>query len=279
VCEQGCGFTMFKKMMAILGKGAAKIDLVLFQAEVPLGGQVKGELILQGGTVEQVINKIEVELYFELKTKDNKKITHLIAVIPYQASFVILPGQQKVVPFELPIPEDLLVSSRTASYYLSTNLDIQGGIDATDRDKIIVAPSFDLKQALLALEQLGFQEQADSRLFNGVTQEFIFTPSTFLLGKLERMSFIVALDPDQIRLLVDLTIHSFFGSKEKQQEIILPMHLLEDLGKLKSYLQHTLLVLVEGKEQKKEAPAKSSFVGAMGKFVNDLVHEFDRRKK
>jgi sporulation-control protein len=270
---------MFKKMMAILGKGAAKIDLVLFQAEVPLGGQVKGELILQGGTVEQVINKIEVELYFELKTKDNKKITHLIAVIPYQASFVILPGQQKVVPFELPIPEDLLVSSRTASYYLSTNLDIQGGIDATDRDKIIVAPSFDLKQALLALEQLGFQEQADSRLFNGVTQEFIFTPSTFLLGKLERMSFIVALDPDQIRLLVDLTIHSFFGSKEKQQEIILPMHLLEDLGKLKSYLQHTLLVLVEGKEQKKEAPAKSSFVGAMGKFVNDLVHEFDRRKK
>lgn len=270
---------MFKKMMAILGKGAAKIDLVLFQADVPLGGQVKGELVLKGGTVEQVINKIEVELYFELKTKDDKKITHLIAVIPYQASFVIQPKQERVVPFELPIPEDLLVSSPTASYYLSTHLDIQGGIDASDRDEIIVSPSFDLKQALLALEQLGFQEQADSRLFNGETQEFIFTPTTFLLGKLERMSFIVALDPDKIRLLVDLTIHSFFGSKAKQQEIILPIHLLEDLGKLKSYLQHTLSAIVEGTEQKKDKPAKSSFAGTMGKFVNELIHEFDLHKK
>jgi sporulation-control protein len=270
---------MFKKVMAIFGKGAAKIDLVLFQADVPLGGQVKGEIVLKGGTVEQVINKIEVELYFELKTKDDKKITHLIAVIPYQASFVIQPGQERIVPFELPIPEDLLVSSPTASYYLATHLDIQGGIDSSDRDEIIVTPSFDLKQTLLALEQLGFQEQADSRLFNGETQEFIFTPTTFLLGKLERMSFIVALDPDQIRLLVDFTIHSFFGSKLKQQEITLPIHLLEDLGKLKSYLQHTLSTIVEGKEPKEKASAKSSFVGAMGKFVNELVHEFDLRKK
>jgi sporulation-control protein len=270
---------MFKKMMAKLGKGSAQVDLVLFQAEVPLGGQVKGELVLKGGTVEQVINKVEVELYFELKTKDNKTITHLIAVIPYQASFLIQPGQQRVVPFELPIPEDLLVTSPSASYYLTTHLDIQGGIDSSDRDEITVTPSFDLMQALLAFEQLGFQEHSSSRLFNGVTQEFIFSPTTFLLGKLERMSFIVALDPDQIRLLLTLHIHSFFGMNEKHHEIILPLSLLEDLGKCKSYLQHTLFELVEGKEQKKNSSPKSSFVGAMGKFVNDLVREFDPRKK
>ncbi|WP_051272179.1 sporulation protein [Shimazuella kribbensis] len=270
---------MFKKMMAKLGKGSAKIDLILYETKVPLGGQVKGELVLEGGTVEQVINKIEVELYFELKTKDNKSITHLIAVIPYQASFLIQPGQQKIVSFELPIPEDLLVSSPTASYYLSTNLDIQGGIDATDRDEIIVTPSFDLMQTLLAFEQLGFREEPTSRLFNGVTQEFIFTPTTFLVGKLERMSFIVALDPNQIRLLIDLEIHSFFGKKDKQHEIILPFLMIEDLGKLKSFLHNTLLKLVEGKEPKQDSLKKSSFAGAMGKFVNDLVREFDPRKK
>lgn len=267
---------MFKKMMAKLGKGSARVDLVLYQAEVPLGGQVRGELVLQGGTVEQAINKVEVELYFELKAKE-KTFTHLIAVIPYQASFVIQPEQQKAVPFELTLPEDLLVSSPTVSYYLSTKLDIQGGIDFSDRDEVIVTPSFDLIQTIIALDQLGFHEQPNSRSFNGVTQEFIFTPTTFLFGKLEQLSFIVALDPMQIRLLVDLEIYSLFGKKNKKQEIIIPMHLIEDLGQLKSHLQSILQELVEGKE--KQEPQEKSFVGAMGRFVTELIREFDPRKK
>lgn len=74
---------MFKKMLAIFGKGAAKVDLVLYDAKVPLGGFVRGEIVLLGGEVEQEINKIKVELYFELKTEQGT-LTHLIAVIPYQ---------------------------------------------------------------------------------------------------------------------------------------------------------------------------------------------------
>jgi sporulation-control protein len=267
---------MLKKMMAKLGKGSAKADLVLYQTEVPLGGQIRGELVLQGGTVEQTINKVKVELYFELKSKE-KSFTHLIAVIPYQAAFIIQPGQERVVPFELALPEDLLISNPTASYYLTTTLDIQGGIDSSDRDEILVTPSFDLMQVMIALEQLGFQEHESSRAFNGVTQEFIFSPTTFLLNKLEWLTFIVALEPTQIRLLANLEIYSFFGEKNKQQEIVLSMHLLQNLGQLKSYLQHILKELVEGKERYE--PPKKSFVGAMGRLVTDFNSEFDRRKK
>lgn len=267
---------MFKKMMAKFGKGSARVDLVLHQSEVPLGGQIRGELILQGGTVEQAINKVQVEMYFELKSKE-QNFTHLIAVIPYQAEFVIQSEERKVVPFELNLPEDLLVSSPTCSYYLISKMDIQGGIDSSDQDEIIITPTFDLMQTLLALEQIGFRELETSRSFNGVTQEFIFVPTSFLLGKLEQLSFIVGLDPRQIRLLASLDINSFFGKKHKQHEIILTHDLLQNLGQTKAYLQHILEDLV-GEKREYGSPQKS-FVGAMGRFVTEIMREFDRRKK
>lgn len=264
-------------MLAIFGKGAAKVDLVLYDAKVPLGGFVRGEIVLLGGEVEQEINKIKVELYFELKTEQGV-LTHLIAVIPYQASFFIQPKQRRVVPFELPIPEDLLVSSSTASYYLKTHLDIQGAIDAIDRDEITVTPSFDLMQALLALQQLGFVEETTSRLFNGETQEFIFTPTTWLADKVQRVSFIVALDPDKVRLLFDLEIHSMFGRKTKQEEVSIPLTIIEDIGAVKGYLQQRLQAAVDGKSKNNNEARRSVFEGTMGMFVNNLLRDFQRKK-
>ncbi len=263
-------------MMAKFGKGSARVDLGLYQNKVSLGGQVKGELVLQGGAVEQTINKIQVELYFSLKSKE-KNLTHLIAVIPYKAEFVIQPEQRKVVPFELTLPEDLLITGPTVSYYLMSKLEIQGGLDSSDKDEIIITPSFDLMQALLAIEQLGFRELANSRSYNGITQEFIFTPTSFLLGKLTQISFIVALDPNQVRLLADLEINTFFSKKTKQHEIILPHSILQDVNRSRTYIQNVLMEVVEGKARNNFQP--KSFAGAMGRFVTEVIREFDRRKK
>jgi sporulation-control protein len=178
----------------------------------------------------------------------------------------------------LPIPEDLLVSSSTASYYLKTHLDIQGAIDAIDRDEITVTPSFDLMQALLALQQLGFVEETTSRLFNGETQEFIFTPTTWLADKVQRVSFIVALDPDKVRLLFDLEIHSMFGRKTKQEEVSIPLTIIEDIGAVKGYLQQRLQAAVDGKSKNNNEARRSVFEGTMGMFVNNLLRDFQRKK-
>lgn len=235
---------MFKNLMARFGHGAAKVDLVLKQNQFTLGDFVEGTLVIQGGTVEQQINKIDVRLMVSIRS-DESEMTHLVTSIPFYQSFTIHPGERKEFPFQYQLPNDLLLSGNYVSYFFKTELDIAGGVDQTDSDYIEVLPPHSLQQILLALDQLGFREKHDSRKFDGYVQEFEFFPTTYLNGQAQELEFVAAIQPDGVRLLLELDLHSFGHEKEIKREIFIHHDQLQSIPELATFLKQILDEMVQ----------------------------------
>lgn len=130
---------MFKELMARFGKGAAKVDLVLDRNQFQLGDVVEGKLTIRGGEVEQKVNKIDVRLMGVIRFGESDHNLNVTS-IPFYQSFTIHPGEYKEFPFQYQLPYDLLVSGNYVTYFFHTELDIEGGVDQTDRDYIEILP-------------------------------------------------------------------------------------------------------------------------------------------
>ncbi|WP_047151926.1 sporulation protein [Aneurinibacillus tyrosinisolvens] len=239
---------MLKKIMAKMGIGSAKVDLILHNNEYALGDRIEGELVIQGGAVEQFINKIDVDFVMNLRTKKQEH-KQVVSSIPLYSSFTIHASERKAIPFTFQLSEELLVSSHMVSYYFVTNLDIAGGVDNQDNDYIRVVPPARFNNIIAAFEQLGLREKHDSRSFDGYTQEFEFFPTTFLREQVQEVEFIAAIERDRIRLLLEAELYSY-GRKEVEikQEISLPNDLLSNVQQLADYLQQVLQEMVENPE-------------------------------
>jgi sporulation-control protein len=235
---------MFKKIMAKMGVGSAKVDLVLRDNEYTLGDVVEGDLVIQGGTVEQYINKIDVQFMLALRTKRNEH-RQPIATIPFPCRFTIGAGERKVLPFTYQLPKDLLISSHAVAYYFTTNLDIAAGVDSQDNDYIRVNPPQRFNAIIAAFESLGMREKHDSRAFDGYAQEFEFFPTTFLRGQVSEVEFIAAIEEEHIRLLIELDLPSFGRETEIKREVVLPNDLLADIHRLTDHLQQVMEEMVE----------------------------------
>lgn len=271
---------MFKKFMAKMGVGSAKIDLVLHKSEYTLGDVIEGELIMQGGAVEQYINKVDVAFMLALRTKKNEH-RQAVATIPFSCRFNLGAGERKVLPFTYQLPKDLLISSHTVAYYFTTNLDIAAGVDSQDNDYIRVNPPARFTNIITAFEQLGMREKHDSRAFDGYAQEFEFFPTAFLRGQVNEVEFIAAIEDEQIRLLLELDLPSFGREIEIKREITLSNELLADLTQLKSYLQQVMEEMIENPNAylhqrhmmgyKQGHHRHSGFGGAMGGMAAGLL--------
>ncbi|MBA4493928.1 sporulation protein [Paenactinomyces guangxiensis] len=266
---------VFKKFMAKLGKGAAQVDLVLDNQEYMLGEQVNGELIIQGGTIEQDINKIDVDFLMNVRVGEHEH-TALIHRFQFHDSFKIQPSERKTFPFSYDLPQNLLLSGYSVSYYFITHLDIAGGVDSTDRDHIHVTPPQRFQNILTALGQLGFREKYGSRSFDGHMQEFEFTPTSFLKDEVQEVEFVAAIEEEGIRLLLEVDLYSFTGEKEVKREVWLENQILDDPDQLVAYLQQILADTVQNPSvyyyDKKHFYHKiSGLSGAIGAFAVGLI--------
>lgn len=263
---------MFKKMLASFGKGSATVDLVLSSSKVALGSQIEGYLLVQGGIVDQTINKIEVQFYMELVTH-GKSYPYLLALIPFEPSFVIKAGEQKKIPFRLPLPTDLPLSSKMVRYYFLTHLDIASGIDSSDQDPIEIIAPYSLEQVISAFYKLGFQEKPESRSLNEQTQFFAFVPTTFLYGKVTKLEFAVSLEEEMIRLWLELEAPGVFRTKEIKHEITIRYELTNDLDALVRYLRQLLEEIVENPKKIRFSlfsGTKKFITGALGTFATKV---------
>ncbi|MBN2909037.1 sporulation protein [Polycladomyces sp. WAk] len=235
---------MLKNLMARLGHGAAKVDLVLNRNQFALGEFVEGTLVIQGGTVQQSINKIDVRLMVIVRSHESEA-THLVTSIPFHQSFTIHPGERKEFPFQYQLPNDLLLSGNYVTYFFQTELDIAGGVDQTDRDYIEILPPQSLQQILLALEQLGFREKHDSRMFNGYVQEFAFFPTSYLNGQVQELEFAATLLPEGVRLQLELDLYSHGREQEVKREVFIYNDQLQSVSELTSFIQEILDEMVQ----------------------------------
>lgn len=227
---------MFKKFMAKIGIGSAKVNLVLHNDSCEMGQTVTGDLLIEGGSVEQKINRLDVDFMLSIRTKE-KEYVHRAATIPMSGAFVIGASERKSLPFSFVLPQDMLVSAPSVAYYFTTHLDIADGVDSGDRDYIHVLMPHRLANVVDAFRSLGLMEKPNSRKFDGYTQQFEFAPTTMWRGEVQEVEFIAALDPSGIRLLLEVDMYSFGRETELRRELYIPAETADNVSALAGHLR------------------------------------------
>jgi sporulation-control protein len=266
---------VFKKFMAKLGKGSAQVDLILDQPQYKLGEQINGQLVITGGTIEQEINKIDIDFMMSVRLGEHIQ-TVLINRFPFPESFKIQPSQKKSYSFSYELPQNLLLSCDSVSYYFITHLDIAAGVDSTDRDPIDILPPDRFQNILHAFDRLGFREKYGSRSFDGHLQEFELTPTSMLRNEVEEVEFVAAVEETGIHLFLEVDLRTFAGEKEVKRELWLDNQLLDDQNALIDYLQQVLFEMVNNPNQYHADKAQfhhktAGLPGAIGGFAIGLI--------
>ncbi|WP_459476968.1 sporulation protein [Clostridium saccharoperbutylacetonicum] len=219
--------SFFKRAMASMGIGSAKIDTVLEGNSFRVGEEFNGKIYVKGGNVDQYINKITVKLmtYYlteEIKRtvddNDNEKeeiITerHNIVIdqVEFVEAFTVEAKQTLDFDFAFKIPEITPITLERQAVWIETDLDIASGIDSSDRDYIEILPHPYVQHIFDIFANIGFQliecEQKytsiDGRALP-IVQEFKFKPTNFLHGEVDDVEIIFNLYNNGLEMLVEI---------------------------------------------------------------------------
>ncbi|MED3948422.1 sporulation protein [Priestia aryabhattai] len=273
---------MFKKMFAKMGVGAAKVDLRLNETAYTLGHVIEGAIFIQGGNVQQHINLIDVEFWLEVQMKSGQMHTHRVESLRAASAFTINEGEKKEIPFTYHLPLDLPISASNVSYFFKTHLDIEGGVDSTDRDPVRIKAPESLYQLVEGFETLGFREKHHSGKFNGYKQEFAFFPTDFLKGYVNEVEFEVAIEREGIRMLLELDLPSFGREREIKNELFFTNDELSHPSTIARLLEEAMEEMMENPrdyeyykpshyDQHSHHPRMSGLGGAMGGFAAGML--------
>jgi sporulation-control protein len=159
----------FKKLLASMGAGGASVETELTESNVVPGGVVQGEVRLQGGSVNQQIQGLNVGLQARVEVEGNDQEVKQDIEFTKQSiggAFEVQAGATHVVPFGLEIPWETPITIidgqplRGMNIGVTTELDIARALDSSDLDPISVHP-LPAQQAILdAFIQLGFRFKA-----------------------------------------------------------------------------------------------------------------------
>ncbi|MCP8968413.1 sporulation protein [Ectobacillus ponti] len=235
---------MLKKFLARFGKGAATVDLRFENRPYAADETVRGQVVIQGGEVEQRINHLAVRLMMSLGTKQGT-VTREVQVIPLSGAFSILPQEQKTIPFTYTVPADLPVSRGTVSYYFDTHLDIEGGVDRTDVDRLVVEVPEEIRPVFAALGHLGFHEKPTSGKVDRYGQEFAFVPTTAFAGRVEEIELRFARDGHDVFVWMEVDCRHGYHEVEAQREFKLESGVLQSEAETARVLEQYIGEAVE----------------------------------
>lgn len=207
----------FKKLGASIGIGSAKVDTKLEKSAYEAGDQIRGEVEIYGGNVEQQINAIYLTLYTTyIKEVDDNKYTANAPIQKFKVSdpFTINENETKIIPFSFSIPLDVPITVGKTKVWVATELDIQSGVDSEDKDYIEIQPSKIASRVLEEVQQLGFKLrqvecQQASYKYRGnypFIQEFEFVPTSGnFRGKLDELEVVfLTQSQSQVELLMQV---------------------------------------------------------------------------
>jgi sporulation-control protein len=126
---------ILRKYMSLIGIGSAKIDLQLPKKDYKAGESVKGQFIIEGGTIDQQLNRIECDLVRIDKLLKNEKVIGSATVL---TSTVVAAEERSERDFMFKLPEDLPASTETVLYQFKTRLTFNEGVESRDQDVITV---------------------------------------------------------------------------------------------------------------------------------------------
>ncbi|ATC94012.1 sporulation protein [Pseudoalteromonas tunicata] len=155
---------MFKKILASIGVGAAKVDTVLQTEHLHPGQRFSAEIIITGGDVEQEISGLELSLMTKVKVEGENGdyfVNHVIDKWKIIDKCTVAPGEEKRIPFEARLHSETPITEihtglNQSSVWLATGLNIDMALDPTDKDPIYVYPNEAVRTFMQAMERIGF---------------------------------------------------------------------------------------------------------------------------
>jgi sporulation-control protein len=181
--------SFFNKVFASVGIGSATVDTKLEKDTYMPGETVKGVVGIKGGRIDQQIDEIYLALNTTyLRESDDKKYTVTATIDKFRITspFVITVNERKEIPFTFQLPYDTPLSIGRSKVWVTTGLDIKGGVDPSDKDYLKVVPNPLMTAVFNAVDNLGFRireadcEEAPRRLRGRLpfVQEFEFVPTS-----------------------------------------------------------------------------------------------------
>ncbi len=206
--------SLFKKLLASVGIGAAQVDTRLYEDSLVPGEMLNGEVYIKGGDVSQDIDDIYLYVATQYKREvSDTTVSEECVLVKYSLSehFRLQPQEEKVIPFSFQLPYEAPLTLNNQPVYLRTGLDISVAVDPKDTDYIQVYPHPLMQQTLDAIANLGFQLYKVDCEYNPhfgskypFVQEFEFRPSDRYWGQLDELEVIFALYPEALEVFLEL---------------------------------------------------------------------------
>ncbi|SBU87868.1 sporulation-control protein [Streptomyces sp. Ncost-T6T-1] len=155
----------FKRLLASMGAGGASVETELTEVNVVPGGVVQGEVRIQGGSVAQQIEGLNVGLQARVEVESGDQETKQdieFTKLNLGGAFEVQAGAVHVVPFGLKVPWETPITMfggqhlRGMNIGVTTELEIARALDSGDLDPINVHPLPAQEAILNAFRQLGF---------------------------------------------------------------------------------------------------------------------------
>lgn len=223
--------SLFRKSLASLGIGAAKVDTLLQRDVLIPGESLPVAIHVKGGKTEQAIDNINLFLCcrYEEEVKSSRgdgehrteKVHQTCTLttwsLPY--AFTIGADEERQFEVELDLPLNTPITIGDAKVWLETHLDIPMALDPKDKDILTVRPEPLMDGVFTALEQAGLRiRQVECEAADGFAlpfvQEFEFVPvSGPFHGRWRELEVVAYRDSDGLQLWfeIDRRLHGLTG--------------------------------------------------------------------
>jgi len=172
-------------LMARIGVGTATLKLLLSQTHFFHGDNIAGTLVLEGGSVEQHIEKIFVML-LEYQPAGKNSYWRTVSRAEVTGAHVVGPHQVQEYSFQLPVPEmaHITTSDFTAnSTRIVAEADILGAVNPSGGVDVQITPDPEIMVLDAAMSALGFTtayklfSESMNRSLKAVQKTYIAPPS------------------------------------------------------------------------------------------------------
>ena len=196
--------SFLKKVMASVGIGAARVDLIPDRPEYRQGEDMTGRLVVFSGDLDQKVDMIYLHLRLEAKQEDQYIVRDVDSIKITDGFTIEAKAPQKEFTFSYRIPYSIPISSNRAKYTLSVGMDIKNAIDPRDVEHIRILPSLEMDAVLTALDRLGFVHKHDSGEMEHGRQKFEFYPTNFMRGKLDELEVTFTQNQSHLSMLMEI---------------------------------------------------------------------------
>ncbi|MBP3966959.1 MULTISPECIES: sporulation protein [Paenibacillus] len=208
--------SMFKRMLASVGIGAAQVDLMLHEDEVQAGDTLSGVVRIQGGRVAQQVDDVYAFVMTRyVKEHNDTKIEEEAPIAKFllAGKFTVEAEQVYEFPVSFQLPVNTPVTMGRTPVWIQTGLEIKEAIDPKDRDQLQVNPHPYSAVVLDAVRQLGFRIREVTCQYApqygriaglSFVQEFEFIPTSEFRGQLDELEIVFYPDADGVDLLLQI---------------------------------------------------------------------------